>query len=160
MMVTRGLLSAAFIEDLHMVDFTRPLFSDARCSLLEFAPAITVADVKAADNLAQVLEAGFIRELATATSAAGKEFLANLNDRSGDANAAKVTKFVDACNKRAASEPKVFMTEIVKMAELMRQETETQLEIIESFLREDVWPSIPGMARDFSRWNPATCTLE
>jgi hypothetical protein len=35
---SRGVLDDDFITDVLMVDFTRPIFSDARCSLLQFAP--------------------------------------------------------------------------------------------------------------------------
>lgn len=162
MMVEEGLLSAEFVQDLHIIDFTRPLFSDDRCGLLEFAPEITVADVKAADNLAAAIEAGFVRELEAASrDAAADEFLANLQEADGSAGReAKLKTFMDACKARGQNDPNGLMTDVVKMVELMRQETENRLEIIESFLADDVWPSIPGMQRDFSRWNQTTCELE
>lgn len=36
--VERGVIDQRFVKDVLMIDFTRPIFSDARCSLLEFAP--------------------------------------------------------------------------------------------------------------------------
>ena len=162
MMVNQNLLTNEFIQDVHIIDFTRPLFSDDRCGLLEFAPEITVADIKAADTLAAAIEAGFVRELEAASrDAAAEELLANLKDPNGaDARNAAVKTFLDACTARASSDANGLMTDVVKMVELMRQETEQRLEIIESFLAADVWPSIPSMARDFTRWNPTTCQLE
>lgn len=162
MMVNENLLSAEFVQDVHIIDFTRPLFSDDRCGLLEFAPEITVADVKAADTLAAAIEAGFIRELeAGSRDAAADELLANLQEADGSAGrAAKLKTFFDACSARASSDANGMMTDVVKMVELMRVETEQRLEIIEPFLADDVWPSIPGMARDFERWNRTTCELE
>lgn len=35
---SRGVVDEDFVRDVLMVDFTRPIFSDARCGLLEFAP--------------------------------------------------------------------------------------------------------------------------
>ncbi|MBK8237761.1 MAG: hypothetical protein IPK74_19695 [Deltaproteobacteria bacterium] len=35
---SRGVVDDDFVRDVLMVDFTRPVFSDARCALLEFAP--------------------------------------------------------------------------------------------------------------------------
>jgi hypothetical protein len=37
-LVSRGVIDDDFMKDVLMVDFTRPIFSDARCGLLEFAP--------------------------------------------------------------------------------------------------------------------------
>lgn len=37
-LVSRGVIDTDFVKDALMVDFTRPIFSDDRCSLLEFAP--------------------------------------------------------------------------------------------------------------------------
>lgn len=37
-LVSRGIIDDDFKKDVLMVDFTRPIFSDARCGLLEFAP--------------------------------------------------------------------------------------------------------------------------
>ena len=35
---TRGIIDDEFVKDVLAVDFTRPIFSDARCALLDFAP--------------------------------------------------------------------------------------------------------------------------
>ncbi len=161
-MVQANLLSQEFITDLQMVDFTRPLFSDDRCSLLQFVPAVTVGMIKGSDNLGQALVKAVIAKLdaAASKSAAATAFLANLREEGDAGHQAKVKKLTDACNARAMSEPLAFMKDVVKMVELMRQETENRLMIIEDFLKDDVWPSIPGMQRNFGRWNPDTCRLE
>lgn len=42
---SRGVVDDDFIKDVLAVDFTRPVFSDARCSLLEFAPTFEQLDM-------------------------------------------------------------------------------------------------------------------
>lgn len=37
-LVSRGVIDTDFVKDALMVDFTRPIFSDERCALLDFAP--------------------------------------------------------------------------------------------------------------------------
>lgn len=44
---SRGIIDENFIKDVLMVDFTRPIFSDARCSLLQFAPTFEQLEMAA-----------------------------------------------------------------------------------------------------------------
>jgi len=40
-LVERGVIDQPFVKDVLMVDFTRPIFSDERCALLDFAPTVS-----------------------------------------------------------------------------------------------------------------------
>jgi hypothetical protein len=53
-----GLVDDEFIKDVLMVDFTRPVFSDERCDLLEFAPVLA-----SADQTVENIKEGFLQNL-------------------------------------------------------------------------------------------------
>jgi hypothetical protein len=57
-LVTTGVVDEAFVKDVLMIDFTRPVFSDDRCDLLRFAPDAIDASAPAAS-----VRRGFLAEL-------------------------------------------------------------------------------------------------
>jgi hypothetical protein len=85
-----------FVRDVLHVDFTRPIFSRARCDLLQFAPKLDAASMNP-----QAIKDGFKKNLAGQTSPAAKQLLANL-ETAGDAKAhtADVKRFFAACQAR------------------------------------------------------------
>jgi hypothetical protein len=92
-LVSAGIVDQDFVEDVLMVDFTRPIFSDDRCNLLAHAPELAPGD-RTADSIRD----GFVANLEAASPAAGTpeaELLANLT--SSSAHGAKVDAFVEAC---------------------------------------------------------------
>jgi hypothetical protein len=60
-LIAAKIIDAGFRDDVLMVDFTRPVFSDDRCDLLKFAP-----DLKPADRTAAKIAAGFLTKLKSA----------------------------------------------------------------------------------------------
>ncbi len=88
---TTGILDDEFVKDVLMVDFTRPIFSDDRCKLLEFAPVLASADLTP-----ESIKAGFLAALgdpAAGTPAA--ELKNNLLSEGGHSEVVSV--FTDAC---------------------------------------------------------------
>ncbi len=92
---SRPFVDADFINDVLMIDFTRPVFSTDRCDLLQFAPKIAGTITPAA------IRAGFIANLEAAEPAATSPagiLLANLknpNDTTEHGN--KAAAFLAAC---------------------------------------------------------------
>jgi hypothetical protein len=82
------------------VDLTRPMFSDARCALVDFAPDL---DIKATLPRVDAVRAGFVANLKAAPQPLdprAAELLANL---SGTATppATRATNLLTACSKRS-----------------------------------------------------------
>lgn len=72
-MVKSGLIDEKFVYDVISVDMTRPMFSDARCALLQLVPA----GAPSADWRTR-----FMQNLAGSTRGGAKELLANMKDGS------------------------------------------------------------------------------
>jgi hypothetical protein len=90
-LVAAGILDDEFVNDVLLVDFTRPVFSDDRCGLLELSPVLASADLTPEN-----IKAGFLAALgdpAAGTPAA--ELKNNLLTDGGHDAAVKV--FTDAC---------------------------------------------------------------
>lgn len=167
-----GIVDENFIKDVLMVDFTRPVFSDARCELLQFAPEVdlTPAGVSsdaanaasnnaAANNVSAALvdqiRDGFIANLQAADLAEGSaaaQFLAHLENAEDDHDA-KVTSFVDACKARDGQE---FMTDAVKVAVAYRN-VATRLPVFEF---PATMPQATMNVDPELRFNPDTCVAE
>jgi hypothetical protein len=92
-LVEMGIIDNEFVADVLAVDFTTPMFSQARCDLLKQVPAEGGP--------------GFLARLQSALKAsaqpAAKMLLANLTDpkRNGEFHRQQVRAFLDACNQRA-----------------------------------------------------------
>lgn len=127
-LVEKKLIDEDFMRDVLMVDFTRPIFSEARCSLLSFAPEIDFlvglqqanngvgeeADAGTSDggassgsstpDFAGAIRQGFIDNLTAASPAEGTaeaELLAalqNVEDQS--THDERVNGFIEACKAR------------------------------------------------------------
>jgi hypothetical protein len=98
---TRGIVDDLFIKDVLMVDFTRPIFSDARCDLLEgFAPT----GLQAADMTPDKLRKEFIDNLKGAprgSAAAQLRAYFEASKKGKEGNHFKVAeKFKEACIDR------------------------------------------------------------
>lgn len=84
-----------FVHDVLHVDFTRPIYSEARCGLLQFAPQLGPEQMTPS-----AIKDGFIANLAGQAGAAGT-LLANLQASADQAtHAADVDAFIAACNAR------------------------------------------------------------
>jgi hypothetical protein len=92
-LVNAGLIDQDFVEDVLMVDFTRPIFSDDRCDLLAHAPELAPGD-----RTADAIRDGFVASLEAASPSPGSpeaELLANLTTES--AHGEKVDAFIESC---------------------------------------------------------------
>ncbi len=108
---SEGIVDEDFVLDVLSIDFTAPIFSDARCKLLESAP-----DLDTADRTPDRIREGFIANLGSSGEAgelAGK--LGNPGDK-GDHQAA-VDAFVTACQGRNEAE---FMADAMKIVSQRR----------------------------------------
>jgi hypothetical protein len=86
-----GIVDEEFIKDVLMVDFTRPIFSDERCELLEFAPVLASADLTP-----DKVRDGFLATLGNpAAGSPAAELKNNLLTEGGSDAVVKV--FTDAC---------------------------------------------------------------
>lgn len=112
-----GIVDDDFVKDALVIDFTRPIFSAARCDLLQFAPTLDATKRDAAS-----IRQGFIDKLKaakpSASSAAGV-FLANLQ-KTGDSSehSAKLDAFSTACKARPKAE---LLADAFKIASLNRE---------------------------------------
>ena len=145
-----GIVDEDFIRDVLAVDFTRPIFSDDRCGLLEFAP-----DLDPADRTAEKIRQGFIDELSgqSGDSPAG-QLLANL-EAAGDSGAHKtaVEAWLTACKGR---EPADMMADVLKIASLWRNKARG----LALFEFPATMPVDDLSVADDARFDPATCVVQ
>jgi hypothetical protein len=94
-LITDKVVDDDFVQDVLHVDFTRPIYSEDRCALLQFAPQLAPEQIAPS-----AIKDGFIARLAGQGGAAAT-LLANLQT-SGDqaAHAADVDAFMTACSAR------------------------------------------------------------
>jgi len=148
---TAGIIDDDLMKDVLMVDFTRPVFSSDRCSLLSFVPDLAGADLTAGkirDGLIANLEAE-----GPAEGSAGAVLLANLKATGDDAaHTAKVDTFTNAC-KALGSKPLV--ENALKITSLNRQ-TARSMQVFEFAA---TMPSDDLSVDAASRLDPKTCQI-
>ncbi len=88
---TDGIIDDEFIKDVLMVDFTRPIFSEDRCNLLDLAPVLTSADLTP-----DKIKAGFLAALGSPLAGTPEDELRNNLLTEGGSDE-KVKVFTDAC---------------------------------------------------------------
>lgn len=90
-----GVVDDEFIKDVLAVDFTNPIWSDARCDLLEFAPEVE-------EFTPDTLREGFLAKLDGAEEGTpAAQLKANLEEKeNAQAHVDAVNAFVDACKAR------------------------------------------------------------
>ena len=154
-LIKAGIIDQDFAADVLSIDFTRPVFSDQRCGLLGMSPELDPAERDPAH-----IRDGFVAQLEAAAPADGTpaaQLLAALGD-TGDTQAHRdaVQAFADACQTRSRSDAMGLMTDLDKIASLLRDEARERpvLEFAESLPVDDldVDPA--------TRLSPADCTLE
>ena len=99
-LVSANVVDDDFVKDALFVDFTRPIFSSARCGLLESAPTLRAEEVNP-----DAIRSGFVQKLAGASDPAATAFLASLqkNDDAAQHRDA-VSRFMQACKARPSKE--------------------------------------------------------
>lgn len=111
----QGIIDRDFMLDVLAVDMSRPIFSDARCDLLEFVPeGVDLNPVAISEGFARNIEA------AAPADAAAAEFLANLKDPAdADQHGAKAEAFLAACKGRPSADMTV---DVMQIASLRRDQ--------------------------------------
>ncbi len=115
-LVALAVIDAAFVQDVLMVDFTRPVFSDDRCALLALVPDLAPAE-RTASKIRDAVSAAIEAESPAAGSPAA-QLLAHLKDANQDGHAATLATYTAACNGR---EPKTLLRDVLKVRSLHRQ---------------------------------------
>jgi len=156
-LVGAGHITQRLFDDVSMVDFTRSVFSDRRCALLDHAPMAAAKDMSAA----QIVEA-FTSSLRAKRGQGGlapweTDFLASLEDTANDddhwkAQLARLEATFATCE---ALPPDVLVGEAVKLASQLR-EMVRPFPVMES--REQL-PVDDLHVDPRLRLNPATCRL-
>ena len=153
-LIAENIVDDDFVKDVLSVDFTRPIFSAARCGLLKFAPTL------AADKMtAGAIRDGFKAALAADTSGPAKKLAANLA-AVGDAAAhtADVNKYLTACKAR---DKKAFLTDVFAFVAHQRRAARANvansrqgiIEFTESMVVDDIADTTKAL-------DPIDCTLK
>lgn len=149
---TNNAVDSNFIQDVLIIDFTRPIFSRERCDLLSFAPDLP-ADKRDAASIRQ----GFIDNLKAKAPAAGSaaaQLLANLENASDeDAHRKKLDDFSAACKARPKKE---FLVDVLKVASLNRNLARG----LQLFEFPEALPTDNQKVPENTFFDPATCTLK
>ncbi|MEM6988998.1 MAG: hypothetical protein AAF721_00830, partial [Myxococcota bacterium] len=145
-LVEENIVDEAFVRGVLAVDLTRPVFSEARCSLLAEVPDVPPEDRSPAKIRAAVLEA-----VADSTTPAAQELRANLSDDARDP-AARVSALLRACGQRP---PEALAADLNAYASALRRKARALplLELPEVLPVDDL-PERPGLHIDAK-----TCTL-
>ncbi len=105
-LIKAEIIDEAFAKDVLAIDFTRPVFSEARCQLVTHAPSFSDLDELNAANIAKGFAANIQASIdaGTATTAA-VELLEHLKtEDDSDAHQEEVENFLKACNERESKE--------------------------------------------------------
>lgn len=153
-LVDKGVIDEDFASDVLAIDFTRPLFSDARCELLAFAP-------KFGDGFDTVepeaIRKGFVTALQAAAPEGGTaaaELLTSLAQADDtESHRARVRAFVDACEARDDRE---LALDVLSFTQLTKDLVNTTTSLIEH--QEQLSRTTLDVAAS-ARLDPATCTL-
>lgn len=156
-LVALKVIDEDFRQDVLAVDMTRPVFSDARCALLDAAPnlgKLTTSTGKAVSGLPKKIRDGFTANLASAAEgSAGAQLRASLaNTSDAQDHSAAATAFMAACQARPVAD---FLADALKVVSWQRNRAR-ELPIMEfpSSLPVDKLNVAEGTFLD-----PATCTL-
>lgn len=115
-LVEAGIVDMDLVKDILAVDMTRPLYSKARCELLDRVPNLPAAEMQPARIKAAIAQA-----LDGATSA-GAELRANLLDPSDEAaHDAAARSFLETCVARQKTDPAGFATDFVQYSAQVRK---------------------------------------
>lgn len=141
-----GIIDDELMKDILLVDFTRPVFSEDRCALLESLPQIANSDL----NPASIRE-GLIANLGTpAAGSAAAELLANLDATGGHDE--KITSFTAACTALGSAQ---VLENAMAITSLNRDIART-MQVFEfaPTMPDDTLDVAPG-----TRLHPTTCEL-
>jgi hypothetical protein len=171
-----GVLDQQLIQDVLMVDFTRPVMSDDRCALLGLVPDLTPANRKAAKIRDALIDA--IQAESPAAGSPAAQLLLHLEANKAGTPRQHGTTLSTYAAKCQARDSKSMLRDALKLRSLQRKvaynEVEDANEGVHPFLVFEFQPSMP--ADDVSvtdsaapdsvtevalgaRWSPTDCTL-
>ncbi len=146
-LIADGIIDEDFAKDVLLVDFTRPIFSTDRCELLELAPDLAEADMKA-DKVRE----GFLSALGSpAAGTPEADLKANLSSTDEVAEG-RLAAFFTACKARPKKD---FLADAMKINSLRRNQTR-ELQVMEF---EESLPSDTLSVNASSRLDPKTCQV-
>jgi hypothetical protein len=145
-LIDAGMITEEFAKDVAMVDFTRPVFSEERCALLDLVPSIAASEINATR-----LKEGMLANIGTPAAGSPEADLAAAFAKQGGQDTI-VQAFTDACTARA---PKEFLGDVLKVASVNRDLARARqvMEFPESMPDDDL-----GLD-EATRLDPKTCTL-
>jgi len=145
-LVEAGVIDEAFVRAVFAVDLTRPVFSEARCGLLEYVP-----DVAADERTPTKIRAAVLRALSDVDTAAAKELRDNLSAEARDPTA-RVSAMARACAERPPAE---LVADLHAYASMLRNKARKNRVIeLPEVLPVDDLPDRPGL-----HFDPETCQL-
>ena len=101
-LIKDGVVDAEFVQDVLMIDFTRPIFSDARCELLKDVPDVQLSELTNKD-IGQAVASAL--QALPKRSAVQDKLLANLTTpNQALAHTARVSSFLQKCTLRQGQE--------------------------------------------------------
>lgn len=145
-LISRGIITEEFAKDVLAVDFTRPIFSDDRCELLQQMPLDRAADATAADLSAAVVEALSGAEAGTPAG----DLLANLSVEGG--HDALISTFFDTCGALTSKQK---TERFMRYQSLMRSKAR-ELHVFEF---PQTMPEDNLRVDEASRLHPTSCEL-
>ena len=145
-LISKRVVSQEFVKDVLSVDFTRPIFSEDRCSLLEFVPSIPSSSLSG-----KALSEGMIANIGTPPAGSpAAELVAQFKSTGGWES--RVSTFTAACEARP---PKELLADILKITSLLRDQARER-QVIEF---EESMPDDNQSVAEGTRLHPVTCTI-
>lgn len=127
-LVDQGIVDAGFAQAVLMVDFTRPIFSDTRCELLDrLAERIPASTPRTAAAIRQAVTAAL--GASPPAGSAEARLAANLT-RTASALEAEVIAFARACDRRRSDEPQALIEDIQAVVSARRNRAR-QMDVFE-----------------------------
>jgi hypothetical protein len=145
-LIAKRVVSQEFVKDVLSVDFTRPIFSEDRCALLDLVPSIPSSSLSG-----KALTEGMIASIGTpAAGSPAAELLAQFKASGGWES--RVQTFTDACAARPQNE---LLADILKVTSLLRDQARER-QVIEF---EETMPDDDQSVAAGTRLHPVTCTI-
>jgi hypothetical protein len=147
-LVNAGIVDDELVRDVLMVDFTRPVFSDDRCGLLDSVPSIPVAELNPTS-----LRDGMLAGLASAAAGSPQEELRKNLEATGGHDAMVQNFGGVAC---AGRDGRDLLADALRVTSLNRAKAR-ELQVIE--FKDTTMPVDNLNVADGTRFDPLTCEL-
>ena len=145
-LISKRVVSQEFVKDVLSVDFTRPIFSEDRCSLLELVPSIPSGSLSG-----KALTEGMLANIGTPQAGSPAAELKAQLEASGGWES-RVSTFTSACEARP---PRELLADVLKVTSLLRDQAR-ELQIME--FAESMPDDDQSLAAG-TRLHPVTCAI-